>query len=131
MFSPKDATKISKEIEMNVWIISLFLILLGVLLSTRENFDTLDNQISALEAEIRGLHVAKGLMIKKLFPEQVQLYNQSIQFRRQELNRLKRLLNATKVQDEYAHENMKKETSSSLAYYAFSLLTSFLFPIGL
>ena len=131
MFSPKDATKISKEIEMNVWIISLFLILLGVLLSTRENFDTLDNQISALEQEIRGLHVARENLIKALFPEQVQLYNQSIQFRRQELNRLKRLLNATKVQDEYAHENMKKETSSSIAYYAFSLLTSFLFPIGL
>lgn len=131
MFSPKDATKISKEIEMNVWIISLFLILLGVLLSTRENFDTLDNQISALEQEIRGLHVARENLIKALFPEQVQLYNQSIQFRRQELNRLKRLLNATKVQDEYAHENMKKETSSSVAYYAFSLLTSFLFPIGL
>ena len=131
MFSPKDTTKISKEIEMNVWIISLFLILLGVLLSTRENFDTLDNQISALEQEIRGLHVARENLIKALFPEQVQLYNQSIQFRRQELNRLKRLLNATKVQDEYAHENMKKETSSSVAYYAFSLLTSFLFPIGL
>jgi len=131
LFSPKDATKISKEIEMNVWIISLFLILLGVLLSTRENFDTLDNQISALEQEIRGLHVARENLIKALFPEQVQLYNQSIQFRRQELNRLKRLLNATKVQDEYAHENMKKETSSSVAYYAFSLLTSFLFPIGL
>ena len=116
---------------MNVWIISLFLILLGVLLSTRENFDTLDNQISALEQEIRGLHVARENLIKALFPEQVQLYNQSIQFRRQELNRLKRLLNATKVHDEYAHENMKKETSSSIAYYAFSLLTSFLFPIGL
>ena len=116
---------------MNVWIISLFLILLGVLLSTRENFDTLDNQISALEQEIRGLHVERENLIKALFPEQVQLDNQSIQFRRQELNRLKRLLNATKVQDEYAHENMKKETSSSVVYYAFSLLTSFLFPIGL
>ena len=115
---------------MNVWIISLFLILLGVLLSTRENFDTIDNQISALEQEIRGLHVARENLIKALFPEQVQLYNHSLQFRRQDLMRQKRLLNATKVQDEYAHENMKKETSSSIAYYALGLL-ALLAPLGL
>ena len=130
MFSPKDATKICKEIEMNIWIISLFLILLGVLLSSRENFITIDEQIYALQQEVIGLYSEREKQITALFPEQVQLYNHSLQFRRQDLMRQKRLLNATNVQQKYALEDNKKMTGSSIAYYALGLL-ALLAPLGL